>query len=181
MANALLLFTLQAFLEMLLIGKFGMVEHPSSPTDSSEMWLPSIWKLFVVRCLQAHPGVQTVLIHQGFYGAKSPKPTTLMFSCDGSLSISDVLWECRTQSKLPQALRMGKQNGEYATASLKNYPTGLCRALSYTLSRWLKTHAKHSEFSLPSDHADLRDFSEYVQTLLINFNFAAQRGADCAM
>ena len=181
LANALLLFTLLAFLEMLIIGKFAMVEHPSMPTDSSEIWLPSIWRLFVVRCLQAHPGTQTVLIHQGYFGAKSPKPTTLMFSCDGSLSVSDVLWERRTQQTLPQALRMGKQNGEYATASLKNYPTGLCRALSYTLSQWLTTHAKHSDVVLPSDHADLREFSEYVQHLLINFNFAAQRGADCAL
>ena len=179
LANVLLLFTMSAFLEILLIGKFGMVEHPAAPTDPREKWLPSIWKLFVVQCLQAHPGTRSVVVQQGYYGARSPKPTCLMFACGEGIDVEEILWRNRTCNSLPQALQMGKVNGEFATAALKNYPPDLCSAISSVLEEWIEQHVKDTATS-NVDHPALLEFREYVQNLLVNFNYAAQRGADFA-
>ena len=181
LANILLLYTLTAFFEMLLQGKFAMVEHPATPSNDDEQWLPSIWRLLINRYLRCHPGVRTALIFQGHFGAKSPKPTMLMFACGDKLPVENILFENRVTSVLPRALKMGLTDGEYATASLKNYPTGLCRALAQVLQTWLFLHAKHLDSETTIAPEELLRFTEFVQLLRVNFNFAAQRGADCAL
>ena len=181
LANILLLYTLTAFFEMLLMGKFAMVEHPATPDGEEERWLPSIWRLLITRYLRCHPGVQSALIFQGFYRAKSPKPTLLMFACGNKIRVENILTDNRVTSRLPRSLKMGMVDGEYATASLKNYPSGLCRALAQVLQQWLFLHVKHLDSEPPIPQEELQHFMEYVQLLRVNFNFAAQRGADCAM
>ena len=74
---------------------------------------------------------------------------------------------------------MGKVNGEFATAALKNYPPDLCSAISSVLEEWIERHVKDIATS-NVDHPALLEFREYVQNLLVNFNYAAQRGADFA-
>ena len=124
LANTLLLFAIQAFFAMVLCGRFAMIEHPATPSDPSERWLASIWKFYIVEAVRKHPWVQTVTVFQGRYGSKSPKPTTLMFSCGSGISVEALLKQCRTTQQLPKALVMGRSGGEYTTASLKNYPGG---------------------------------------------------------
>ena len=181
LANCLLMFTLSAFLEMTLLGRFAMIEHPACPSDEGERWIASIWRLYVVQVLQNHPWVQCVNIMQGHYGAKSPKPTTLLFAIGRDIDVSRELLERRTSQTLPKALKMGRtgKGEEFATASLKNYPSGLCRALAGILNKWILTFVRGHE-STPNDRHDFGLFLDFVQNLEIHFNFVAQRGADFA-
>ena len=181
LANTLLLFALQAFFAMVLCGRFAMIEHPATPSDPSERWLASIWKLYIVEALRKHPWVQTATIFQGHYGAKSPKPTTLMFACGSGISVDALLKECRTTQQLPKALKMGRSGGEYTTASLKNYPEGLCRALAFLLENWLAYHVPTDFAEAGFHNPDHGHFLLFVQRLMIQFNFDALRGADCAL
>lgn len=150
LANSLLLFAVRAFFAMVVCGRFAMIEHPASPEDISERWLATIWRLYIVEVLQKHPWVQTTTILQGYYGAKNPKPTTLMFSCGNSISVTDLLRKHRATSVLPKALQMGRCGDEYATASLKNYAGGLCRAIALTLERWILTNLESDFVGLTS-------------------------------
>ena len=180
LANGLLLFVLRAFLEMILMHRFAMIEHPAEPQDESERWIASIWRLYVVECLQRHPWVQQVTIAQGYFGAKSPKPTTLLYGCGNKFSAELLLRQCQTVSTLPKALEMGRCGTEFATASLKNYPKDLCVAMSVVLQKWLQCYVSHTIADLPLTTDDQQGFDSFVQNLLVHFNFAAQRGADFA-
>ena len=180
LANRLLLFVLSAFLEMVLLCRFAMIEHPASPEEAGEEWLPSIWKLYVTQCLASHPWVQQIQIAQGWYGAKSPKPTTLLFGCGRDLPVERILQEGRTHS-MPKALQMGREGGEYSTAALKNYPSSLCRAMATVLERWLSHYMESLLVVAPTHLPDHAVFADYVQHLLVHFNFDALRGADCAL
>ena len=181
LANCLLLFALSAFFEMARIGRFAMLEHPSCPTDEGERWISSIWRLYVVKALQRHPWVQTAHIMQGHFGAASPKPTTLLFAMGQCFDVVEALRAGRTTQQLPKALAMGKtgKGGEFATASLKNYPSGLCGALSGVLHRWICCFVTDDAFDAV-DQGGFAEFLQYVQNLQIHFNFVAQRGADFA-
>lgn len=181
LANTLLLFAIQAFFAMVLCGRFAMIEHPATPSDPSERWLASIWKLYIVEAVRKHPWVQTVTVFQGHYGSKSPKPTTLMFSCGSGISVEALLKQCRTTQQLPKALVMGRSGGEYTTASLKNYPGGLCRDLAFVLESWLAYHISTDFAEAGSCNPDHSNFLNFVQRLMVQFNFDAIRGADCAL
>ena len=67
---------------------------------------------------------------QGYYGAASAKPTTLMFTHppDG---LERLFQNSRTQETLPLKASIGRQSdGSFATAGLKTYPRGLCSAIA---------------------------------------------------
>ena len=180
LANSLLLFVLRAFLEMILIHRFAMIEHPAEPQDATERWIASIWRLYVVECLQRHGWVQRITLYQGHFGAKSPKPTTLLYGCGNQFSAELLMQQRQTVATLPKALEMGRCGTEFATASLKNYPKDLCVAMSVVLQTWLQCYVSHSIADLPTTTSDHQEFDSFVQNLLVHFNFDAQRGADCA-
>ena len=181
LANSLLLFVIRAYLEMLLQGKFAMLEHPAEPAIEEERYLPSIWKLYVLQVLGKHPMSQLVTVFQGHFNACSPKPTSLLFGCGQNISATSILEKSRTQSVLPKALQMGRQNGEYATAALKNYPAAMCGALARVLEEWLRTSFDQNSADPISHDRDFNEFLGYVENLVQNFNFEAQQGADCAL
>ena len=76
---------------------------------------------------------------------------------------------------------MGRQNGEYATAALKNYPAAMCGALARVLEEWLRTSFDQNSADPISHDRDFTEFLGYVENLVQNFNFEARRGADCAL
>ena len=125
---------------MLRQSRFAMIEHPASSELDSETWLASIWKLFMTEVLSACDFVRKILIFQGLFGAKSPKPTTLLFSVGNSIDVEAVLRSCQTVGEMPRSLEMGwdKAAGEYSTASLKNYPGTLCKGISAVCQLWLE-------------------------------------------
>ena len=81
-ANRLLLFCLKLFLIMTHLNKFMMIEHPSKSARDEDAWLASIWKLFATQVYKYHPFVWQIEVMQGYFGSKSPKPTTLLFTAD---------------------------------------------------------------------------------------------------
>ena len=108
-------------------GICGVLEHPAEPPRAAS---PSIWKLPIFRYLAKQSQVKKLTIMQGYYGAASAKPTTLMFTHppDG---LERLFQNSRTQETLPLKASIGRQSdGSFATAGLKTYPRGLCSAIA---------------------------------------------------
>lgn len=182
LANRLLCFIMLAFVLLLRISRFAVVEHPASSAAASEAWLASIWKLFLTEVFQANEFVWKVDIYQGLFGAKSPKPTSLLFSVGPSIDVRAILEKGQTVEEMPRQLEMGwdRQAGEYQTASLKNYPGGLCAAISCVCQQWLECYLPE----VPPSDADplysssISKFVHFTENLERRFNFSAQRGSD---
>ena len=182
LGNRLLCFIMLAFVHMLRISRFAMVEHPASSAAASEAWLASIWFLFLTKVNQANEFVWKVDIYQGLFGAKSPKPTSLLFSVGPSIDVRAILEKGQTVEEMPRQLEMGwdRQAGEYQTASLKNYPGGLCAAISCVCQQWLECYLPE----VPPSDADplysssISKFVHFTENLERRFNFSAQRGSD---
>ena len=179
LGNRLLCFIMMAFIHMLRLSRFAMVEHPATSKLASESWLASIWRLFMTEILSANTSVKKIEIFQGLFGAISPKPTCLLFSVGEGINVEAILKACQTVEVLPRSLEMGfdSSKGEFNTASLKNYPGSLCRGISTVCQRWLDEYLP----TIPPDGSDPLGFSAFVQfteKLDQQFNYAAQRGAD---
>ena len=179
LGNRLLCFIMLAFVHMLRIARFAMVEHPSSSLADSEAWLASIWKLFLTEVLAANEFVRKIDIFQGLFGARSPKPTSLLFCVGPNLDVQTTLDQGHTVSEMPRQLEMGwdRKAGEYATASLKNYPQILCAAISKVCQQWLDRYLPETPPSV-SEPDSIAQFVQFTEQLERSFNFSAQRGSD---
>eukprot|EP00438_Fugacium_kawagutii_P026052 Skav224814 [mRNA] locus=scaffold21:91531:97434:- [translate_table: standard] len=135
-ANGLLHFSVAAFLIMALLGRFAMLEHPAPPDQEQHPQAPTIWRLSPLEALTKLPGVRRNHIYQGYHGAKSPKPTSLLVSHGPDLEPFSKPF--RVRSTLPPPLKMGRiEGGEYATASLKEYPPSLNELIAHAFKFWL--------------------------------------------
>ena len=74
---------------------------------------------------------------QGYHGAKSPKPTQLLFSGIPKTWIQDLEVALRSQV-LPKAVSIGKTEAGWSTSPLKEYPPGFCVFLSKVFAQWLE-------------------------------------------
>ena len=177
LANCLLCFALQAFLYMLMAHRLAILEHPSMPDGPGQEWLPSIWKLGIVRLIASHAAVQLLEIWQGHFGAKSPKPTALLISA-GTIDARTAIYDCAIRSDLPSALRMGYNSDtrEYSTASLKEYPSALCAGIANLSFLWCSRFVREPNIT----SAAMGPFLSYSAQLQRHLNQDAQRGADCA-
>ena len=178
LGNVLLCFVMRAFILMVKRQRFAMVEHLTETQSPSEQWLGSIWRLFLTRVLLHHESVTKAEIFQGWFGAKAPKPTTLLFTAGPRIDVAGILRKMQTTDVLPKGLSMGydSEAKEYSTASLKNYPGGLCAAIKTIAQEWLDLYLPStiSVSTPPSFH----EFVQYSEKLVQGFNFAAARGAD---
>lgn len=104
LASRLLMFTIALRLEMHLARRFMVVEHPSCPDGKTEAWLPSIWKLYVVRAIASSRFAQQFTIYQGFCDGFSPKPTDLLVICGDRLDAKAELQQFQTRSTTPDSL-----------------------------------------------------------------------------
>ena len=132
-ANRLLQFSLYMLACQLMAGNFGIMEHPACPGRRCERQPPSVWLLPSVRLILRHSCANLTTLLQGQYGAKSPKPTSFLVIAPYNvfLLMEQALRYWITRLHVPPALQMGKtQSGSYATAPLKRYPRGLCKAIS---------------------------------------------------
>ena len=126
--NSLLTFVLELFLYMWLNRRPGIIEHPAEPSVTKHPEAPSIWKLAFMRIVEQFPEVGFLTIHQGNFGAVSPKPTTLLH-CHCATLEAQCLQHWTTQV-LPPPLEMGKSGNGYTTAQLKEYPPSFSHALA---------------------------------------------------
>ena len=113
--------------------------------------------------------------------SRGEDPQTLLFAIGQCFDVEKALYARRVTHTLPKALVMGKggDGGEYSTSALKNYPPGLCRALSGILEQWMGMYVQQ-HFVPTMDESGFTSFLQFVQNLQIHFNFSAMRGADFA-
>ena len=133
-ANQLLLFMLLLAISQAAAGMCCILEHPACPPRRANGCQPaSIWILPLVRYLLRCQNFHHLVVQQGFWGAKSPKPTGLMVVMTGTTDehLYQIINRHKTQDILPQALPMGKSStGGYNTAPLKRYTQAFCRGLA---------------------------------------------------
>ena len=173
LANCLLLFGADLALELLAGISFFVMEHPAPPDDAYAKDLPTICETGPIRLLRDHPAVRYHLFQQGRFGAKSPKPTVFL-----EKGLDTLATHLRVEGVCPlaKALKLGKTDGTYNTASLKEYPPRLCGALGKAVGDFVATlDAYGTSYTLeaPSRKA-------WINEILQNQNFSAQMGTDRA-
>ena len=165
-ANQLLLFALLLAITQAASGMCFILEHPACPPKRSNgMQPPSIWLLPLVRYLLRCPNFYQLVVQQGYWGAKSPKPTTLMISSRGTNveHLYTIINATQTQTHLPRPLQMGQSKaGHYNTAPLKRYTSAFCQGLSYIIAE----SAKHSDFTPADQDVYLPIFQELKEHYL---------------
>eukprot|EP00438_Fugacium_kawagutii_P023838 Skav212423 [mRNA] locus=scaffold202:148776:151259:+ [translate_table: standard] len=129
-ANALLFFAIAVHLLQWAQGRAAITEHPEPPDPERFPTAPSIWRLAVMAILDHLPANHSYSIYQGYFGAASPKPTTLMGAHVEDFRVTSVKHHVR--KTLPPPLKMGRngQGNAYATFQLKEYPAALNSALA---------------------------------------------------
>ena len=130
MSNTLLQVFLLVFMELLMVGACGFLEHPAV-TDLHELHqAPSIWFLDEVATIAQLAGASKAHCNQGRHGAASIKPTTFLLANapDFQLHLEDNI----DIVQRPVALQ-GSSNGVWNTAKGKEYPSPLCRAIASTV------------------------------------------------
>lgn len=125
--NELLCFSLLAFIELIHVDGFAIIEHPAEP--QADPRAASIWRLPILLALRALPNVQLIRFAQGLMGAASPKPTGLL-----ALNLPELLVTLhanRVRTELPMQQSIGKdQFGRWRTTALKEYSPALCKCLA---------------------------------------------------
>ena len=155
-ANQLLLFMALLIIIQWTCNGLAILEHPELPEVKQGCQPPSIWILPIFKFLMSLQGIHVLHIYQGFWGARSPKPTALLVVARGAeeRDLYTSLNRTKTRSTLPRALEMGKtDNGKsYNTAALKRYPPALCEGLSFMLYDLLHL--------VPSQRVDMDSFQD---------------------
>lgn len=126
----LLFHSLIAEVSLVLAGACSLMEHPTENSDSNKV---SVWRL---NChsdwvMALHEAKQHK-IEQWKYGSRGIKPTTLRAVNMGPPALVEKVLEQNTDSTLvrPCYALAGKHgDGSYKTASAKEYPSHLCRAM----------------------------------------------------
>lgn len=73
--NELMGFVLESIVELYCTGGIAAMEHPAPPKEPEAA---SIWKTPLLQLLIQLPGIELLQFAQGLWGAKSPKPTSLL-------------------------------------------------------------------------------------------------------
>ena len=174
-SNELLCFSLQLIAVIIRHLKWATLEHPADFDEGNKKvkgWRASIWKLPVVRALEAHPRVQVAKIWQGLFGAIAPKPMTLLHT--GELHFEQTIQKGATH-QMPPPLVMGKSSShEFATAQLKAYPSDLCYRLAESFVNWVHHQQRDVQTLVEAD----APFVQWTDAMVSNFNFSRQQGQD---
>ena len=144
-ANLLMMLSLLCFVLQSCWGHHGMLEHPapSKFEDRASIWRTVLWN--AIKC----SGCSELLVHQGHFGAKSPKPTFLGFTPSRSW-YNDMFQAGRITNVLPTEVSIGIQDGGgFHTTSLKEYPQALNMTLARIYDRWADELEEPSESSTP--------------------------------
>lgn len=177
--NILVLFVLQAAAIQAATGHFACIEHPAEPIGPAHHDSVSIWKLSLMQQLCRHSRVQLCTVQQGRYGAPSPKPTGLLFV--GPAAPRTTL-EKHASKHCARGTTIGLSNDgkTFQTAKLKEYPQGLCFALTEVLKEWIREQEQIDVAEEPTS-ATLQYVAAFQQSLDVqtermgpDFNPAAQ-------
>ena len=156
----------------------GLLEHPACPPCRPNGTQPaSIWLLPILAYLLRADNIHKVTVKQGYWGALSPKPTTLLVVAPETSEeqILSQLNEHRSTDVLPEPLCMGKAaQGGYKTAPLKRYTPSFCRGLSSIFQH----AAKVIPFTYSSSDRYFQTFSDLKSLYLRSSDDGNADGAD---
>ena len=136
--NELLCWALMSALAQALVGGFALVEHPQdAATYGAGRDNPSIWQLEAMRWLTDTGLFYKLSLCQGFFGAVSAKPTTLLIANVPS-TVLETLARTQRATPLPTRGSIGKDGDQWRTAVLKEYPPSLCSLMASCFHFWLE-------------------------------------------
>ena len=157
-ANTLLQFSTLVFLILWLKGKFAMMEHPAPPADADFPDAPSIWYLPALQLLARLPEIELETLHQGYFGALSPKPSGILCArCPHPLPVFAQPFQ--TRKTLPLPLQIGRaDDGSFAP-----YPMAFNVLIASSFKAWFDRCQDISLIAPDADeHNILRKFISHV-------------------
>ena len=119
--NDLMGFMLEALITLWCFGGCAVLEHPAAPLSEASV---SIWRTPILALLMSLPGIELITLAQGLWGAKSPKPTSLLIVHLPDLR--EALRKWQVAKDLPKGASIGRDSfGFWSTSVLKAYPPAL--------------------------------------------------------
>ena len=132
--NSLMGFQLEAVVALYCVGGIALTEHPAPPKAESSV---SIWRTPILKLLLSLPGFELLHLAQGLWGAKSPKPTSLLVLNAPGIQQDLLQWQVTKEVPVQTSIGVDLAGG-WSTAALKEYPPALNRALAQGLSKALR-------------------------------------------
>ena len=160
--NVLMFFCLRAVLLQALSGGFSWLEHPRNPHKGGTRHTkaPSIWMTQIVRWFEETNLFVFLDVLQGFFGADSPKPTTLMLS--GVELTKAQHCEQRMRSAVcATGSNIGLKEGKWRTSHLKEYPPQFCSFGAQLFRIWLESQPVRTEV--------LPESTKWLHSLVLEF------------
>ena len=112
--------------QLWLMGGIFVLEHPAEPSLEHAA---SIWRTDAMKFLLSHHENRKIHVWQGHFGARSPKPTEFLMT--HAPKAAEQIFRCnQIRLDLPTETSVGRnEQGQFKTASLKEYPSALSRSL----------------------------------------------------
>ena len=140
-------FQLEAVTDLYCTGGVAITEHPAAPKNEDSV---SIWRTPLVALLQALPGCQLLTLAQGLWGAKSPKPTSLLVL--NAPNLVQILRMWQIAQNVPNSSSIGRdETGNWSTSALKEYPPALNAALAQGLHEAILRCTTDNEVQIDDD------------------------------
>ena len=163
-ANSLLQFSLLILTCQLSAGNYGLMEHPACPDRKCDRQPPSVW---ILPCV---PAFAATLIGQ--FGHAPARPIRREVAKTDYVFGYRTAWSLHYYGTCTETFYHGDymylqhsgwaklQSGGYATAPLKRYPKGLCRAIS----RMIQVAGGTAATTAPSSNDGLQQAVDALQT-----------------
>ena len=130
-------------------GPFSFLEHPEEPQQyrRGAEHAASIWRLAAIQWFRQTGLFCELAVEQGFYGAKSAKPTRLLLSGIKAARAREIAQQTKNTQR-PKHISIGSEGGRWSTSSLKEYPPQFCHMLAALFAEAVVAQSGSSE--LPS-------------------------------
>ena len=147
--NTLLTFSLLICFLQARLGLFSFLEHPEEPQQyrRGAEHAASIWRLAAIQWFRQTGLFCELAVEQGFYGAKSAKPTRLLLSGIKAARAREIAQQTKNTQR-PKHISIGSEGGRWSTSSLKEYPPQFCHMLAALFAEAVVAQSGSSE--LPS-------------------------------
>ncbi len=181
MANCLLQIALICFLDIMIVGGCAIVEHPAMIDLHVQRNAPSIWRLPHTRSILRAPRSDLITFEQGYLGAPSAKPTSLLV-----YNLPTLRDRISAVSKPPvrklDVLEGTEADGSFRTNRAKEYPGNMCAAMAASLHDQFR-HVSQADPVPGPIPAMPRDMLQMVAELYVPLDpFLMQEiGQDCAL
>lgn len=149
--NSLMGFQLEAVVDLFCVGGIALTEHPAPPKAETSV---SIWRTPILRLLLSLPGFELLQLAQGLWGAKSPKPTSLLVLNAPGIQQDLLQWQIARDVPVQTSIGIDLAGG-WSTAALKEYPPALNGALAQGLHKAICQCPVDETVQIPQDVRDL--------------------------